>query len=254
MYPGEEAVPDISAQVLTAECDDDGSACGRSIGKQRHGGLSGELHQYRNAQTEARREQDSVQKRLFCSVGLSCAYILRTESRDCREHGGGYEEEKADDLFHYADGGGITQPALIGDDRDGDKCNLYKPVLRGYRESYPEYAAHRAARRCEIRSAQAHASVSEYDSERDDDADRLRESRAQRRAGRPQMQSAHEYIVKHYIGDAGYRDEIHRTPAVAHAAEDRADDIVSRDKRYADEADREIADGSGYRLLRCGHD
>ena len=68
------------------------------------------------------------------------------------------------------------------------------------------------------------------------------------------MQRAHEEIVQRDIRRAGDGDEVHGTLAVAHAAEDGAEDIIGRDERDAAEADGQIGgravDGLGGR----GHD
>ena len=68
------------------------------------------------------------------------------------------------------------------------------------------------------------------------------------------MQRAHEVVVERDVDDAGHGDEAHGTLAVAKAAEDRGDDVVRRDERNTDKADREIGERALHGLLRCGHD
>lgn len=90
--------------------------------------------------------------------------------------------------------------------------------------------------------------------QRDEDAERLRERRAEGSPSRTHVQRAHEEIVQRDIRRAGDGDEVHGTLAVAHAAEDGAEDIIGRDERDAAEADGQIGgravDGLGGR----GHD
>ena len=82
----------------------------------------------------------------------------------------------------------------------------------------------------------------------------LVERQAERRARGAEVQRAHEVVVERDVDDAGHGDEVHGVLAVTKAAEDRGDDVVRRDERNTDKADREIGVRALHGLLRCGHD
>ena len=72
--------------------------------------------------------------------------------------------------------------------------------------------------------------------------------------GGVEMENAHKQIIQRDIRGARHDDEIHRAFAVAQPAEDGADDVIRRDKRDADETDREVGDRAVYGFRWCGHD
>ena len=86
------------------------------------------------------------------------------------------------------------------------------------------------------------------------DAEGLRERRAEGGAGGAEAQRAHEQIVQRDVRRAGDGDEVHRALAVAHAAEDGAEDVIGRDERDAEEADGQIGGRAGNGLGGRGHD
>ena len=47
------------------------------------------------------------------------------------------------------------------------------------------------------------------------------------------MQRPHKQAVQHDIANAGHGDKVHGPLAVAHTAEDGADDVIRRDKGNA---------------------
>ena len=106
----------------------------------------------------------------------------------------------------------------------------------------------------EIRFAKSHAASAllNYDQRRHD-AYGLGKGGAQRRAHGAQMKNAHEQIIQRYINRAGHGDKAHGAFAVAYAAKNGADNIISRDKRNADKADGQIRCRAGYGGRRRGH-
>lgn len=71
--------------------------------------------------------------------------------------------------------------------------------------------------------------------------------------GGVEMENAHKQIIQRDIRGACHGDEIHRAFAVAQPAEDGADDVIRRDKRDADETDREVGDRAVYGFRWRGH-
>ena len=67
-----------------------------------------------------------------------------------------------------------------------------------------------------------------------------------------QMHGSHEEKVQTDVDNAGHSDEVHGTFAVPQSPEDGAEDVVGRNERDADEADREIGHGALHRLRRGG--
>lgn len=130
----------------------------------------------------------------------------------------------------------------------------HKAVLREHRKANAQNLPHDGLLRAEIRLLQRDHAAFAGGKQRDEDAERLRERRAEGSPSRTHVQRAHEEIVQRDIRRAGDGDEVHGTLAVAHAAEDGAEDIIGRDERDAAEADGQIGgravDGLGGR----GHD
>ena len=79
--------------------------------------------------------------------------------------------------------------------------------------------------------------------QRYDDADGLRQCRPERRAGCAKTEYPDKQIVQGNICRACNRNEIHRAFGIPHAPEYGADDVIGRDKRNADKADRKIGYG-----------
>ena len=85
-----------------------------------------------------------------------------------------------------------------------------------------------------------HAAAGQDHGQRKHNAQRLRKCGAQRSAHRAKAQKPHKIIIQHDIGKARGGNKKHGGFAVAHAAEDRADDIVRYNKRNTEKANRQI--------------
>ena len=107
---------------------------------------------------------------------------------------------------------------MIGDDRNDDKCNLDETACKAIGMPIFRIFPITGAAGLEILPLQNDALPSQNNDQRDDDADGLRERRAERRAGRPKTQNAHKEIVQTDIGNAGDGNKIHGTLAVAQTA------------------------------------
>ena len=246
---GEHAVEDIAAQIVRA-----GSGRRRVGREQADDTRRAELDRDRRHDAEAEGQGNGIPEGLPRPLRLVRAEILRGEGRDGRQQRGRDEEDERDELLHDANRRRVGQAALVGDDRDDEKADLHKAVLREHRKANAQDLPHDGLLRAEIRLLQRdHAAFSDG-KQRDEEAERLRERRAEGSPGGAHVQRAHEEIVQRDIRRAGDGDEVHGTLAVAHAAEDGAEDIIGRDERDAAEADGQIGgravDGLGGR----GHD
>ena len=249
LHAGKEAVPDVAAQILPARGGDGGIR--REEADER---LGDKLDEDDDRDAERAGDHRGVAQRETRALGLARADILRAERRDGREHRRRDEEEEADDLFDDADGGRVRQAAAVGDDRDDDERDLNKAVLQSDGHADLKELTHDGALRAKVRAADGDEPALQDDRERDEDAHRLRERGAERRARGAEVQRAHEVVVERDVDDAGDGDEVHGALAVTKAAEDRGDDVVRRDERNTDKADREIGERALHGLLRCGHD
>ena len=140
-----EAVPDIAAQILPSCCDD--AFIGR---EQPHDGLGYKLNKDAYKHAEAGGYCNCVPQCFLRTLRLSRSEILRAERRHRREHRRGHKEQKAYDLFDYADGGGISEPAAVCNDRYDNEGDLNKPVLKRNRHADGQYLTHDAALRAQV--------------------------------------------------------------------------------------------------------
>ena len=255
MDAGEQAIPDVAPQVLPAQPDGFGPGGIGGIGEKRDHLPGKELHENAADQAEARGDIDGIAQRLAGTVLPARADILRAERRYGGQHGGRHQEQKADDLFHDADRGGVNKPAAVGDDGDEDEGDLDQAILQRHRHADAQNLPHDRATGFEIAFLQRDAGMPPvHGKECRRDADRLGNGGAQRGADRPQPQHTDEQVIQPDIGRAGHRDEVHGASAIPQAPVDGAEDIVGGDEGDADEADGEIGDGPFHRLLRGGHD
>ena len=79
----------------------------------------------------------------------------------------------------------------------------------------------------------------------------LRHDRRERCTRCAQLHWPHEEEIEQDVEGTGHGDEEHRTAAVTHAAENRAQDVVCDDKGDAGEADAEVREGPRDGFGRC---
>lgn len=249
MNAGKQAVPDITADVLSA-----GQNYGSVGGKQSHHRFGNALHDDADEQPKSCGDQDGVAKSQCGAIVLAGADVLGTQGRYGGQHGRRNQEQEADDLFHNADGGCVIQATLVGDDGDNNEGNLNEAVLKCHRKTDFQNLTHNGAFQFQVRAPQLYTRLLAKDHEqRDNHADRLRKGGAQCSAGGPHVHKADEQEVQDNIGNAGHGNKIHGAFGVAQSPEDGTDDIVCRDAGDADETDRQIGGCAGYGLCRSGH-
>lgn len=250
----EDAVPDISPHILTAQTDHLGSVRLSAVSEEGDHRFGGELHHKDNESAEADGDQRGITKGEPCPLRFARADILRAEGGNSRQHGGWNQEQEADDFFHDPNRGRVVQPSPVSDDGDDDKGDLDQAVLHGDGNPDLQYFSHNRSGRPEIFFFYRQSSALPADDyKRDHDADRLGERGAQGGAGGAQAQDPHKYIIKPDVGGAGRGNKIHGTFAVPHSTENGADDIICRNKRDADKADGQVVYGSGNSSLWGGH-
>ena len=250
MNAGEKAVPDITAQILTA-CKDRIAI----RGKQGNNRFCNKLDQNGNHNSESGSQINCIAERLLSPFRLIGTDILCTEGRNGRKHRGGNQEQEADNFLYDTNGSSIGESALVGNDRNEDKGNLDQPVLHRNRDADFQNTSHDRGLRFEVCPVQGKSVLFFYKKNKgNSDTDRLGKRRAKSSSGRSQMESSHKDVIQNNIHDAGDGDEIHGTFGVTHTAQNGTDDVICGDKRNSDEADREIRNRSVYRFGRSGHD
>lgn len=204
MHAGEDRVDDVAANVLDAQHDHGGIG-----GEQTNDGACGQFHDDGDGDAICNGDRRGVFERSYRTFRFACADVLCGYRRNGGKHGGWYEEQHADYLFDHADGRGIVETTIIGDDGDDDERDLDAAVPHRGRHADFENAAKHIAPRTQIRRMQAYAcSLVPDGGERHDHADGLRECGAERGTGRSKPEIAHEQIVKCDVADAGHRNEV----------------------------------------------
>ena len=140
-----QAVEDISVHVLSAGGDNALIRC-----KQADHRLGDKLEQDADYDAEADGNADCVPHSLLCPAVVPGADVLRADGGHRREHRRGHKEQKAYDLFDYADGGGIRKPAAVCNDRYDNEGDLNNPVLKRTRHADGQYLTHDAALRLQV--------------------------------------------------------------------------------------------------------
>ena len=248
MQAGKNAIEDIALQVSRTSGDD------RRIQREPADDRRGrELCDRRYCHTKDRTDDEGIPEGLPRPRALPRPNILCAQSRYRRQHRRGHEEHEADELLDDADCRRIGEPAHIGDDRDDEERNLDKAILQGYGHADAQDAAKDLPFRPPGGPVNFHGPGAAHIDKGHHHADGLGKRRAQGRAHRSQMQRPHEQIVEHDIGTAGYGHEIQRAARIPKPAENRANDIVGRDQRYAQEAHPQVCFRIGYGRRRRLH-
>ena len=229
-----QTVEDVAVHILSAGGDD---ALIRR--KQADHGLGDKLGQDAYYDAEADRNTDGVPHGLLCTSVFPGTDVLCADGGYRREHRRRNEEQEAYELFDYADRGRVRQAAEICDNGYEDKRYLDKPVLKRNGHADAQYLPHNVAPGAKIAARDGNAPAADGD-ECNEHAQRLSKRCAQRRSYGAEVHRAHEQIVKRNVCRAGHRNEIHRTFAVAHAAENAAYDVVRGYERDADKAHGEV--------------
>ena len=121
------AVPDITADILTAE------ACNLRICCEKTDHRNGnKLNRNSDDQSENDSNQCSTPHGLFGTLLLSSTDVLRAERRNSGKHGRWNQEQEADDFLYNTDCSRCFQTAPVSDDGNDDKGDLNKnhPVGR----------------------------------------------------------------------------------------------------------------------------
>ena len=125
MNASQEAVEDITAEVLAALDDDR-----RIGGEEANGYIGNELEQQGYGQAETTGDIDGIAQGLSGTDYLSGTNALGGDGRHCGQHGRRYNEEQTDELLDNADRSGIDQASSVGNHRDGNEGNLDEAVLK----------------------------------------------------------------------------------------------------------------------------
>ena len=249
-----QAVPHIAAQILPAQPHYLRPFRFGRVGKQPHNRLRRKLGQHAHAQAETGCDDHRVAQRLPCPFCPARADVLRAQGGHRRQHGGRDQKQKADDLFHNAYGGRIVKPPAVGDHGNDKEGNLDKAVLQG--NGNPDFQKLPHHERPGRKVLQAYGNPAFFlcdHCQGDSHAHSLGQRGPQGCARRSHMKTAHKQIVQPDIGRAGHRDKIHGAFGIPHPAENGTDNIIGRDKRNPQKADRQIGDGSRHRFLWRGN-
>lgn len=130
MNARENTVPDVAAQILTAEHDNGGICC-KQTDDRRRDKLDGQSSD--NAKADG--DTDAAPQYLYRTLRLSGTDILCAKCRNCGKHRGRYQEQKTNDFFHNTNCGGIAESAAIGNHGNDKKGNLNQAVLQGDRNA-----------------------------------------------------------------------------------------------------------------------
>ena len=243
------AVPDITADILTAE------ACNLRICCEKTDHRNGnKLNRNNDDQSENDSNQCSTPHSLFGTLLLSSTDVLRAERRNSGKHGRWNQEQEADDFLYNTDCSRCFQATPVSDDGNDDKGDLNKTILQGDRNTDFKNLSHHSCLRGEIRPGKTDAGITFADRNQcQNDAECLGKRGSKRGTGWTKMQGAHKEIVECDIGRTCDCDEVHRAFRITKSTEDGTDDIIRGDEWNTNETDRQISDGAGNGFGWCGH-
>lgn len=124
MDSGQKAVPDIAFEILAA-----GKNYCRIFCKETDNRMCNPLHQDGGNKSKACCDKDCIAQCLQSTVFSSGTNILCTKCRNGGKHGGRNQEKKADNFFHNANCGSVSQAAAVCNNCDDKKRNLNKSIL-----------------------------------------------------------------------------------------------------------------------------
>ena len=166
---------------------------------------------------------------------------MRRERADGGAHGTRHNEQKADHLLDQAHGGGVDQPAVVGDNGDEHKCHLDAAVLHGHGHANLKDAAEHLGLGAQVATLNVYvrtAALEPY--EREGNACGLRDHRAECRAHGAESHVANEQKVECDVDSARHADHVHGRARIAQAAKDSRKDVVCGDARNADKANAQV--------------
>ena len=166
---------------------------------------------------------------------------MRRERADGGAHGTRHNEQKADHLLDQAHGGGVDQPAVVGDDGDEHKRHLDAAVLHGHGHANLKDAAEHLGLGAQVATLNVYvrtAALEPYECE--GNACRLRDHRAECRAHGAEPHVANEQKVECDVDSARHADHVHGRARIAQAAKDSRKDVVCGDARNADKANAQV--------------
>ena len=237
---GKNRVENIAAHIAGAGRDYRG-VLGKKADKRR----CHQPHQHRDQTAVHHRDGHGVFEHLTCTVALACAGVLRRERADGGTHRTWHDEQKADHLLDQAHGGGVDQPAVVGDDGDKHKRHLDAAVLHGHGHADLKNAAEHLGLRAQVATLNVDVRATALEPhEREGNAGRLRGHRAERRAHGAEPHVADKQKIERDVDDARYADHVHRRARIAQPAKDGREDVVCGDKRNAYKADTQVGGGT----------
>ena len=250
---GEDRVENIAAHIASAGRDHRGV-----LGKKAEKRRCHQPHQNRDQAAVHHRDGHGVLEHLTRAVALACAGVLRRERADGGAHGTRHNEQKADHLLDQAHGGGVDQPAVVGDNGDEHKCHLDAAVLHGHGHANLKNAAEHLGLGAQVAALDVDVCAAALEpNEREGDTCRLRDHCAECRAHGAEPHVANEQKVERDVDSARHADHVHGRARIAQAAKDGREDVVRGDARYADKADAQVGgsafDRFGRRADEC-HD
>ncbi len=165
----EDAVKNIPAQIPAA-----GLCHCRIGGKQTDNRKRNELHENGHDDTKACSNENGIAKCPDSPVLFAGTDVLCAQCRNGGEHGGGNQEQEADDLLDDADGRGVHEASLVGDDGDEEESHLNQTVLGGDGKANPQNLRQHVLVRLTIAATDAQSDVEASDGEeRDGNTDGL---------------------------------------------------------------------------------
>ena len=246
---GNHAVEHVGAHVLHRERLHD-----RILREQREERRGDELEQDREEEPDAAGDADAIPECLPRTCRVAGTDGLRRDRRYGRQHAGRHQEEEADRFLDDADRRRDVDATPVRDHRNNQKRNLDETVLARDREANAENLLQhrRVPPGAAIRAGMFMKSFRLPDADKRERHRRcLRHNRCERCTRCAQLHWPHEEKVEQDVEGTGHGDEKHRTAAVPHAAEDRAQDVVRDDEGDAGEADAEVREGPWDGFGRC---
>ena len=235
---GDGAVQGVGPQVLAPQGDHQL----RLLGKQSDNGLCPHLADRREHRPHSYGNHDAVDQCLAAPPVQARPGVLGRHRRHGGEHGGGHQEEEADNLLHNPHCRGHIHPPAVGNGGDDQEGDLDKPILKGHGNA--DFQQDGQAGKAQVGLPQGDAQVLPAHPEQGQHhAAPLGNDSSQGRTHGSQGHGADEQPVQNHVDDPGGGHKVHGALGVPLPPEHAADHIIGRNEGDAGKADGEIAAG-----------
>ena len=187
------------------------------------------------------RGRNAAKQRAARTRRLPRADVLRDERAHRLHIGGRDEHDKPAQLFRHAHACRLNQAEPVDNRQNHQKGDAHQQILQRHRRADAKNMADHRAVTPDIAAGEFKRQLpAGDDAQRQKHADRLRENRRQRRAGRAHMEQRNQQQIAEDIRRAGNRHGDQRHLRIADAAEDAAQHVEGDDEHRARRADAHI--------------